>query len=188
MRDRHVEKKSASLEGKRLAYVACGSIGVVESVRIIRELRRHGALVTAFPTRGALAFLTAEAFAWATERPAVIEASAAVEYLDPFDGVVLAPLTLNSLAKVALGLADSAAMLVVATAFGNQTPVLCVPTMHAAMRQHPCYGEYRARLESWGATFLEVEEQEGRQKMPPPELIAEATIQCLAKQNSPTRS
>lgn len=184
MKDRAVRTKSTALEGKRLAYVACGSIGAVESVRAIRELRRHGADVTAFPTAGALAFLTADAFTWATDRPAVVQATAAVEYLEPFDGVVVAPLTLNSLAKVALGLADSAAMLVVATAFGEKKPVLCVPTMHASMREHPCYGDYRSRLERWGATFLETEEEEGRQKMPSPERIAEATIQCLMKRKT----
>lgn len=180
MKDRSVEKKSDALVGKRLAYVVTGSIGAVESVRAIRELRRHGAEIVAFPTAGALQFITETALTWAAERPAIVTAGPAVEYLDPFDGVVVAPLTLNSLAKIAAGLCDGAALLAVATAFGNRTPVVCVPTMHAAMRQHPCYGEYRARLTSWGATFLETEEEEGRQKMPPPERIAEAVVECLS--------
>jgi phosphopantothenoylcysteine decarboxylase/phosphopantothenate--cysteine ligase len=181
MKDRAVDKKSQALEGKRIAYVLCGSIGAVEAVRAIRELRRHGARVVAFPTASALRFVTAEALAWASEGPVIVELGPQVEYLDPFDGVVVAPLTLNSLAKIALGLGDGPAPLVVATALGNRLPVLCVPTMHAAMREHPCYGEYRARLEGWGVAFLESEESEGRQKMPPPERIAEATIACLTK-------
>ena len=186
MKDRAVEKKSEVLDGKRLAYVLCGSIGAVEAVRAIRELRRHGARVVPFPTPSALRFVGTDALSWAAETPTVTDAGPQVEYLEPFDGVVVAPLTLNSLAKIALGLADGAALLVVATAIGNRAPVLCVPTMHGAMREHPCYGEYRARLEGWGVDFLEIEESEGRQKMPPPERIAEATIACLTKRRSPT--
>lgn len=177
--DRSVIARSTTLAGSRVAVAVCGGIAAVESVRLVRELRRHGAQVYVFPTPSALRFVGAEALAWASGQPVAMEGAGNVPYLDDFAAIVVAPLTLHTLAKCALGLADNSAALLVAAAFGSRTPVLFVPTMHESLLAHPLYEGYRDRLVSWGARFLEAPLEEGRRKMPEPETVAEALINWL---------
>lgn len=177
IRDTGVEKKSEKLKGRRIAFGICGGIGAVESVRMIRELRRHGAEITAFLTPSAERFITELSVAWATQTPVVREAGADVDHLDPFDLVVVAPLTLHSLAKCALGLTDNAVALLVAGQLGRNGRLALVPAMNLQLKEHPLFEEYRRRLEGWGARFFPATEQEGRWKMPTPEAFAEWIIE-----------
>ena len=49
--DRAVKLKSAALKGQQIAVAVCGGVASVEVVKIIRELRRYQASVTAFFTQ-----------------------------------------------------------------------------------------------------------------------------------------
>ncbi len=173
MRDTGVEIKSDRLRGKRVGFGVCGGIGSVESVRLIRELRRHGADITAFLTPSALRFITELPLAWATQNPVQSEAGSEVQHLDDFDLVIVAPLTLNTLTKMALGLTDNAVALLAAGQLGRRGTLLLVPAMNGQLVRHPLYADYVARLEQWGAKFYRDEEKEGRLKMPTPEEFGE---------------
>lgn len=48
IKDTGVEEKADALDGKRIAFGVCGGIGAVETVKLMRELRRHGAELTTF--------------------------------------------------------------------------------------------------------------------------------------------
>lgn len=172
-----VKSKSGRLKDKRIAVAVCGGIGAVEVVKIIRELRRHGADVTAFMTPSAARFVGEEALSWAANRPVVREASYEVEYLENFDLLVVAPTTLNTLSRAALGLSDNVVTLLIASHLGAKRPAVFVPAMNAAMKNHPLYAEYRKRLASWGVKFLESEEEEDRMKMPTPDAVAEMVLE-----------
>ena len=178
-RDLGVSNKSQRLVGKRIAVAVCGGIGSVEVVKIIRELRRHGAEVTAFMTPSAQRFVGPDALSWAAHRPVVKEATYEVEYLEAFDLVIVAPTTLNTLSKAALGLTDNVVLLLIASHLGAKRPMILVPAMNAAMKNHPVYGEYRARLTNWGVKFLETDEVEDRMKMPTPEAVAQSAMELV---------
>ena len=182
--DRMVVAKSKVLAGKAIAVAVCGGIGAVEIVKIIRELRRHGAVVTAFFTPSTERFITRLSVEWATESSVVMEPNADVDYLHAFDLVLVAPATLNTIAKSALGLADNAVTLLIATQFGRKAPVLFVPTMYIEMKHHPLYRHYEKLLESWGADFLEPAEKENRQKMPDASVVADKVCAWVKNRKS----
>ncbi len=177
--DKGVEKKSQLLAGKRIGFGVCGGIGAVETVRLIRELRRHDAEITVFFTPSAARFITPLSLEWASQGRVVGSPEALVDHLDPFDLILVAPLTWNTLAKIALGLTDTAVSLAVAGQLGRKGPVVLVPTMNLQLHQHPLYGKYSAQLESWGARFYPSPEEEGRLKMPAPVALAEWVIEVL---------
>ena len=89
-------------------------------------------------------------------------------------------MTLNTLAKSAVGLADNAVTLLIASQLGRKAPLLFVPAMNSQLRNHPLYDEYSARLRKWGAVFLESELEEDRLKMPSPEKVLECVLQVLS--------
>ena len=182
MADRMVVAKSDKLVGKRVAVAICGGIAAVEIVKIIREIRRHGAEVTAFMSPSSRLFITPLSVEWASGRPVVLEAGPEVEYLDGFDLVLVAPATLNCLAKTALAITDSAVMLLIATQIGrmaNHGALVFVPTMNIEMTHHPLYSDYLERLEKWGAKVFESPMEEERLKMPTPENLAEFLLKVM---------
>jgi phosphopantothenoylcysteine decarboxylase / phosphopantothenate---cysteine ligase len=177
IKDTGVERKSHALDGKRIAFGVCGGIGAVETVKLMRELRRHGAELTTFLTPSATRFITELSLAWASQGPVIREAGADVDHLDNYDLAVIAPLTLNTLSKFALGITDSAVALMVAGQLGRRGKVAVVPAMNAQLQSHPLYGTYRALLEKWGVVFFASPEEEGRLKMPDPEKFSQWLIE-----------
>lgn len=166
--DRGILSKSKGLKDLKVAFAVCGGIGSVESVKMIRELRRRGARVQAFMTPSAARFITAFSLEWATEHPVFTEETSEAEHLREFDLVVVAPATLNTISKSALGIADNVVLLLIASHLGAKRKALFVPTMNAQMWQHPLFPIYSQTLKGWGAEFLESKEEEGRIKMPDP--------------------
>ncbi len=178
--DKQVESKSTVLAGKCIAFGVCGGIGAVETVKLIRELRRHGAKITTFLTPSATRFITELSLSWATQGRVISEAGADVDHLDPFDLVIVAPVTLNSLAKFALGLTDNAVALLVAGQLGGGRPVGLVPAMNAVLLNHPQYAQYQTTLKTFGAHFFPSGMEEGRLKMPPPEAFANWVMELMS--------
>lgn len=180
IRDTGVETKSADLAGQRIAVCVCGGIGAVECVKLIRELRRHGAEVHAFVSPSVERFVTRLSLSWAAGREAVGELGPEADHLDPFSLVLVVPATLNTIAKCATGVADNAVTLVVAGQLGRRGRLGFVPAMNSALAVHPALTLHRKRLEEWGARFLVTDEEEGRLKVPSPERVAAFAKECLA--------
>jgi phosphopantothenoylcysteine decarboxylase/phosphopantothenate--cysteine ligase len=179
MADRGVKRKSERLAEREIALAVCGGIGAVESVKLIRELRRHGASVTAYFTPTTTQFISAMSVEWAAEKKVIQQAGAEVDHLGGYDLVLVAPATLNTIAKSALGLTDNAVTLLTASQLGRRAPLVFVPTMNEQLQSHPLYPEYRQRLESWGAHFFSAPVEEGRYKMPAPEAVVHAVMEVL---------
>ena len=177
--DRGVEIKSQALKDKQIAVAVCGGIASVESVKIIRELRRFGAEVTAFYTPQVTQFITELPVEWATGKKVITEAQANVDHLEDFDLVVVVPATWNTISKSALGLSDNVVALLISSQLGKKGAILFVPAMNSSLQQHPLFESYREKLESWGARFLISDEEEGRIKVPTPETIAAQVVQIV---------
>lgn len=183
VKDRGVVAKSSRLKGMRVGFAICGGIGAVEVVKLIRELRRHGAVITPFASPSMTRFITPLSVEWAAAAPLLTEAQAEVDHLEHFDLVVVAPATLNTINKAALGLTDNAVTLVIASQLGRKAPVMFCPTMNEAMQKHPSYENSKQQLQSWGALFLEPVAEEGRFKMPTRETLLTAVVELLNPEN-----
>lgn len=177
--DLGVSQKSKRLADRRIAFGVCGGIGAVEVVKIVRELRRHGAEVTIFTTPTVSQFVGEMSLAWAAQSAVRSAPSAEVYHLETFDIAIVAPATLNTISKAALGLADNAVTLLIASQLGRKAPLLFIPAMNVQLREHPAYGENVSRLTSWGARFIEPPIEEGRLKMPAPETFVDEVEKVL---------
>jgi len=73
---------------------------------------------------------------WATGNPVIKEMTAELEHIRharECDLVLVAPATANTMAKIAVGIADNAVTALVLTAIGYQKKVVAVPAMHEPM-------------------------------------------------------
>lgn len=171
--DTGVVAKSTRLAGKTVALGMSGGIGAIEGVKIARELRRHGAVVRVFITPQVERFITCLSLEWAAGTPVVRELGPNVDHLAQVDAVVLVPLTLHTLAKVALGLAEDPTSLLAASQLGYGRPLFLVPAMNEALSAHPQFSAYLERLKSWGAKVYPSVVEEGRIKVPAAEKLCE---------------
>ena len=72
----------------------------------------------------------------------------------PIDIYVAAPLTANSTAKLALGIADNQAMTVLTEAIGTAAPMIVFPRINAAHARHPTWSDHLSRLQSAGVNLV----------------------------------
>ena len=180
---------SSHLEGKLVALAVCGSIAAIEVHRLARQLIRHGAKVQIFLTKSAAELVSSTSLAWCTGRPVIQELSARCEHLEYFgergqaELLLIAPITANTLAKVALGLDDNVVTTCVTTALGNGVPVMCAPGMHEPMMRNPAVQRNLALAVENGVEILNPTLSEGKQKMMPIEEIIARVLRRIGPQD-----
>jgi phosphopantothenoylcysteine decarboxylase / phosphopantothenate---cysteine ligase len=108
-----------------------GGIAAYKACELVRLFVRSGHEVVPLVTPGAERFVRAETFfALARRSPA----DDPYPHLQDADLLVVAPLTANTLAKLAHGLADN---LVAEAALAHAGPILVAPAMNSRMWEHP---------------------------------------------------
>ena len=114
----------------RVLVGVTGGIAAYKAAELVRLLVKAGHEVVPLVTPAAERFVTAETFyALARRRP-----SGEYPHLERADLLVIAPLTANSLAKLAHGLADN---VVTEAALAHTGPLLVAPAMNTRMWRHP---------------------------------------------------
>jgi phosphopantothenoylcysteine decarboxylase/phosphopantothenate--cysteine ligase len=178
-----LEKRSTRLHGKAIALCVTGSVAAVESVKIARELRRHGAEVTGYMTRGAQEIIHPNAMEFATGKKPVTRLTGALEHLMGFDLVVVAPATANTLSKIAHGIADNH---VTALVISSSCNVILSPAMHSEMYQNPIILK---NIETLRKRYIFVEPivEEGTAKLAAVEDIIDTAIFALINKDLENR-
>lgn len=184
--DRGVELKGTSLLGKSIDFVVTGGIAAIEAPRQIRELRRFGAKVRVWMTPSAKRFVSPLVFKWASENPVIHDLSGSAEHIASSEALLISPCTLNYLAKLYLGIADSAATTLGQSALGR-LPVFILPTMHLSLSTDTAYARNRAALKKIPHVyFLDGEQSESKRKtLNPEELTAQVSHLIQRKKMSP---
>jgi phosphopantothenoylcysteine decarboxylase / phosphopantothenate---cysteine ligase len=108
-----------------------GGIAAYKACELIRRLVGAGHDVYPVPTAGAERFVAADTFFALARQERV---SDPYPHLARADLLVVAPLTANTLARLAHGLADD---LLTEAALAHRGPVLVAPAMNTAMWEHP---------------------------------------------------
>jgi phosphopantothenoylcysteine decarboxylase/phosphopantothenate--cysteine ligase len=132
----------------RILVGITGGIAAYKACELVRLLVRAGHDVTPITTRGAERFVAAETF-WALARKA--EPADPYPHLADADVLVVAPLTANTIARLAHGLADD---LLTETALAHCGPLLLAPAMNTAMWEHPATQANLALLVQRGAEIV----------------------------------
>jgi phosphopantothenoylcysteine decarboxylase/phosphopantothenate--cysteine ligase len=141
-----------SLEGKTVIVGVTGSIAAVETVKLIRKLKRRGATVHVVTTPAARRIIHPNALEYASQNPVINELTGKVEHVaflgkdGSADMLLIAPCTANTIGKVARGIDDTPVTTCAVTAIGSGKPVVIVPAMHLSMYSQPLVKENLNRL------------------------------------------
>ena len=125
-----------------------GSIAAYKACALVRLLVTEGHEVTPVLTPDAERFVSAHTFEALARREAAREF---YPHLVEADLVAIAPLSANTLAKLAHGLADN---LLTETALAHRGPFLVAPTMNVRMWEHAVTQENVARLRDRGVELV----------------------------------
>jgi phosphopantothenoylcysteine decarboxylase / phosphopantothenate---cysteine ligase len=160
-----------TLAGKQIVVAVTGSIAAVETVKLIHELRRHGAVVQAVMSEAAAGIITPDALTYASGRPVITRISGLVEHITfcgdegTADLLLIAPCTANTISKIACAIDDTPVTTFATTAIGRQMPVIIVPAMHHSMFRHPGLTENLRRVGTWGVEIVGPRIEEGKAKI-----------------------
>jgi phosphopantothenoylcysteine decarboxylase/phosphopantothenate--cysteine ligase len=172
----------------RILVGVTGGIAAYKACTLVRLFVRAGHDVYPLVTAGAERFVTSETF-FALARKS--RSDDPYLHLERADVLVVAPLTANSLARLAHGLADD---LLTEAALAHSGPVVVAPAMNVRMWEHPATQANVLTLRSRGVEFVgpvegELAEGEaGMGRMAEPEAIAAAVEQILVGSSSSTLS
>jgi phosphopantothenoylcysteine decarboxylase/phosphopantothenate--cysteine ligase len=177
---------------KKIVIGVTGSIAAYKSLLLIRLLIREGASVRVIQTPASRDFVTPLSLATLSKNPVLSELFSGdtwanhVELGRWADVFVIAPLSCNTLAKMAAGLCDN---LLLATYLSAACPVLVAPAMDEDMWRHPATRENLQRLRAFGNHIVPVENGElasglfGDGRMAEPETIVES-IRALLEEKA----
>jgi len=164
----------------RILLGVTGGIAAYKACELLRLLVKAGHEVIPIVTSGADRFVRRETFEALARRP---RSESRYPHLERADLLVVAPLTANTLAKLAHGLADD---VLSEAALAHDGPTLVAPAMNSRMWAHPATQANAALLRERGVELIGPEEGElaegetGVGRMAEPEEIAERVRQLLA--------
>ena len=188
--DQLSETKSTKLRGNRIVLGITGSIAAVESVKLCRELIRHGAEVHVVMSKDAQRILHPWAMEFASGRPVTTEIDGRVQHVafcgevpDRADLFIIAPCTANTISKIACGIDDTPVTTFATTALGSGIPVIVVPAMHGSMIKHRVVQDNLVRLKDLGVTVLQPKMEESKAKIPDNSSIVSAVLAILGKRD-----
>jgi phosphopantothenoylcysteine decarboxylase / phosphopantothenate---cysteine ligase len=138
----------------RILLGVTGGIAAYKACDLTRLLVRAGHEVIPLVTRGADRFVRRETFAALARRPADEDL---YPHLTRAKLLVIAPLTANTMAKLAYGLADD---VLTEAALAHRGPVLVAPAMNPRMWAHPATQANAATLRERGVELIGPDEGE----------------------------
>jgi phosphopantothenoylcysteine decarboxylase len=169
-----------------------GSIAAHKAADLASQLTKQGCEVHVVMTADALRFITPLPFKTLSRHPVVTDLydeeegwkPAHIQLADAADLLLVAPATANTIAKLALGLANDA-LTCVALALNPKARVLIAPAMNGKMWLHPATQQNVVTLRSRGAEFIGPEEgmlscgYEGLGRLWPVDKIVERALEML---------
>src|SRR4030043_1230615 len=154
--------KSQLLEEKIIISAVTGSIAAVETIKLARELIRHGAEIIPVMSPAATKVIHPDSLWFATGKKPIVELSGATEHVsycgrvkEPADILLICPCTANTISKIAYGIDDTSVTTFATTAIGSKIPVVIVPAMHLSMYDHKIIQKNLKKLKEIDIIFIE---------------------------------
>src|SRR5437762_5700767 len=147
------------LEGKKILIGITGSIAAYKSIYLVRLLVKEGAEVKVVMTPSAKDFVSKLTLSTLSKNPVLVDLFNEQSWANHVmlgrwaDVFVIAPLSCNTLAKMAHGLCDNVLLAVYLSA---TCPVVVAPAMDEDMWHHPSTQKNIALLQEYGNTIIEV--------------------------------
>jgi phosphopantothenoylcysteine decarboxylase/phosphopantothenate--cysteine ligase len=165
---------------KKILVGITGSIAAYKSVLLVRQLIKNGAEVKVIMTTAARDFVSPLTLATLSRNPVMIDLFEEHSWANHVmlgrwaDVLLVAPLSCNTLAKMAHGICDN---LLLATYLSATCPVVVAPAMDEDMWKHPSAKNNIETIEKHGVSIIPVEKGElasglyGDGRMAEPETI-----------------
>lgn len=163
----------------KIVLCVTGSIAACETIKLAREFRRQGHSVKAFMTKEATKIIHPNALEFATGQDVVLELTGKIEHVkySQSDLILVAPATANTISKFAYKISDNPVNTLLITAYGHNTPIVFVPSMHDSM--YDAVSENIEKLENEGIKFVNPRIDEGKAKFPAIEDIVLESIRAV---------
>lgn len=165
--------KSNKLSGKKIVLGVTGSIAAVETIKIARELIRHGAEVIPIMTKNATKIIHPDALWFATGKKPILELTGATEHVsycgqvkDHANLLLISPCTANTISKIAHGIDDTTVTTFATTAIGTGIPLIIVPAMHISMYKHKIVQQNIEKCKKIGINFIQPNIEKNKAKHP----------------------
>jgi len=182
------------LRGKKILIGVTGSIAAYKIPFLVRLLKKEGAEVKVIMTQCATDFVTPLTLSTLSQQPILIEPynktdgswNSHVEWGRWADVFLIAPVSANTMAKMAGGIADN---LLTTTYLAAKCPVFFAPAMDLDMYHHPTTERNTNTLLSYGNFLIAPQEGElasglhGAGRMEEPEMIVEVVRNFFEKKN-----
>lgn len=182
--------KSKKLSKKKIVLGVTGSIAAIESIKLSRELIRHGADVYPVMTKAATRIIHPDSLEFATSHKPIIELTGKTEHVsfcgltkDRIDLLLISPCTANTISKIALGIDDTPVTTFATTAIGSGVTIAIVPAMHLSMYNHKIIQENIDKCKRMGISFIDPVIQANKAKMLGVDEIVEHAIRMIGKQD-----
>jgi phosphopantothenoylcysteine synthetase/decarboxylase len=180
--------------GKNIVLGVTGSIAAYKAAELTSLLTKQGCDVHVVMTADALRFITAVSFKTLSRHPVVTDLydeeegwqPTHIKLADEADLLLIAPATANTIAKLALGLANDA-LSCVALALNAQARILIAPAMNGKMWLHAATQQNMATLKARGVEFIGPEKgllscgYEGLGRLWPVEKVSERALELLRR-------
>ncbi len=181
--------------GRRIIVGVTGGIAAYKACIIVSKLAQAGADVTVAMTEAATHFVTPLTFQALSARPVYTSPWDHLESKDPqhvslasaADLAIVAPCTMDCLAKLATGRTDDVVNLILSAVDRTKTPVLLAPSMNAAMWAQNSTQRNLITLQGDGFKFVgpadgwQACRTSGAGRMSEPEEILAAAISLLPR-------
>ena len=146
------------LEGKRIVLGISGGIAAYKCTFLVRLLVKEGAEVRVILTKSAADFVTPQTLSVLSKNQVLVDFfdtnynwNNHVKLAEWADVLLIAPLTANTLAKMATGLCDN---LLLATYLSAKAKTIVAPAMDLDMYKHPSVKQNLETLESFGNSII----------------------------------
>ncbi|MBS1496100.1 MAG: bifunctional phosphopantothenoylcysteine decarboxylase/phosphopantothenate--cysteine ligase CoaBC [Bacteroidetes bacterium] len=180
------------LKGKKILLGITGSIAAYKAVLIVRQLVKEGAEVRVIMTPSATAFITPLTLSTLSKNEVLCQLSDNDSWANHVmlgrwaDIMLIAPLSCNTLAKMANGICDN---LLLAVYLSATCPVVLAPAMDEDMWHHPSTQQNILKVKSFGNHIIPVSNGElasglvGEGRMDEPSNIISWIKNLLSKSN-----
>lgn len=157
-----------------------GSIAATESIKLARELKRQGQDVKCFMSDAACEIIHPNAMEFATGNEVITSLTGKIEHVkySQEDLILVAPATANTISKFAYKLSDNPISTLLITAYGHDTPIIFVPSMHDSMYK-AIKGNIDLIKAEKSATFIKPKMEEGKAKFPDKEDIVLEALRTI---------
>ena len=182
---------------RRVIVGVTGGIACYKVAHVVSRLAQDGIEVTVVMTESATRFVAPLTFQALSGRPVYTSPWEHIESQDPqhislaraVDAMLIAPCTMDMLARLAAGRADEVVSLIASAIDWSRQPMLLAPSMNEVMWNQPATQRNVAQLRADGCRIIEPAEgwqacrTEGTGRLAEPEVIIEAVREILSSRS-----